>query len=81
MTTLSDFGAACEGGACRVDFSRRPVAEDEITDLRRAWMFRGRPGMDLGDESFWRARVEPLAARLGVQPGLVLIAPMLWRWL
>ena len=80
MTTLSDFGAACEGDACRVDFSRRPVTENEITALQRAWMLRGRQGMDQGDESFWRARVEPLAAILGVEPGLVLISPMLQRW-
>ena len=80
MTTLSDFGAACEGGSCRVDFSRLPVTEDEITALQRAWMLRGRWGMDQGDESFVRARVKPLAARLGVEPGLLLIGPMLARW-
>jgi len=72
---------ACEGGSCRVDFSRRPVTEDEITTLQRAWLLRGRSELALGDESFWRARVEPLAARMGVEPGLLLIAPMLARWL
>ena len=80
MTTLSDFCTACEGGVCRVDFSRYPVSEDEIAALQRAWMLRGRRGMDQGDESFWRARVAPLAARLGVEPGLLLIGPMLVRW-
>lgn len=79
--SLSDYGIiVCEGNACRVDFSRRPVTEDEITALQRAWMLRGRQGMDQGDESFWRARVEPLAARLGVEPGILLIGPMLARW-
>ena len=75
MTSLSDFGAAC-----RVDFSRRPVSEDEIAALQRAWMLRGRQGMDQGDESFWRAKVVPLATRLGVEPGLILISPALARW-
>ena len=64
-----------------MDFSRRPVTEDEITALQRAWLLRGRSELALGDESFWRARVEPLAARMGVEPGLLLIAPMLARWL
>ena len=80
MTTLSDFGATCEGGVCRVDFSHRPVTEDEIAALQRAWMLRGRAGMGQGDESFWRARVAPLAARLGVEPGMILISPMLQGW-
>jgi len=81
MTTLSDFGVTdCPGGVCRVDFSRLPVTEDEITALQRAWMLRGRRGMDQGDESFVRARVVPLAARLGVEPGLLLIGPMLAKW-
>jgi hypothetical protein len=80
-TTLAAFGAAeCPNGACSVDFLRRPVSEDEIRDVQGAWMLRGRRGMELGDESFWRARVLPLAARLGVEPGLILIAPMLARW-
>ena len=79
--TLRDFGVVvCEGNACRVDFSNRPVTEDEITALQRAWMLRGRAGMEQGDESFWRARVVPLAARLGVEPGILLIGPMLARW-
>jgi hypothetical protein len=79
--TLSDFGVVvCEGNACRVDFSRYPVSEGEIAALQRAWMLRGRRGMDQGDESFWRARVEPLAVRMGVEPGLLLIGPMLWGW-
>jgi hypothetical protein len=43
-------------------------------------MLRGRAGMEQGDESFWRARVVPLAARLGVEPGLILISPALARW-
>jgi hypothetical protein len=42
--------------------------------------FRGRREMDQGDESFVRARVEPLAARLGVEPGMILISPMLQGW-
>lgn len=78
--TLRDFGVVvCEGNACRVDFQRQPT-EDDVTALQRAWMLRGRQGMDQGDESFWRARVEPLAARLGVEPGLLLISPALARW-
>ena len=72
---LSDFGVC---GTSREPVE--PVSEDEITALQRAWMLRGRRGMDQGDESFWRARVEPLAARLGVEPGLLLIGPMLARW-
>lgn len=81
MTTLSDFGVTdCPGGVCRVDFARRPVSEDEITALQRAWMLRGRQGMDQGDESFWRAKVVPLATRLGVEPGMILISPMLQGW-
>jgi len=79
--TLSDFGVTdCPGGVCRVDFSRHPVSEGEITALQRAWMLRGRAGMEQGDESFWRARVVPLAARLGVEPGLILISSALVRW-
>ena len=79
--TLSDFGVTdCPGGVCRVDFSNRPVTEDEITALQRAWMLRGRAGMEQGDESFWRARVVPLAARVGVEPGLILISSALVRW-
>ena len=82
MTDLSSHGVVvCDGNVCRVDFSRCPVAEDEIAILQRAWMLRGRSELVLGDESFWRARVEPLAARMGVEPGLLLIAPMLARWL
>ena len=79
--TLSDFGVVvCEGNACRVDFSRHPVSEDEIAALQRAWMLRGRAGMGQGDESFWRAKVVPLAIRLGVEPGMILISPMLQGW-
>jgi hypothetical protein len=49
--------------------------------VQRGWSLRGR-GLDmaLGDESYMRARVEPLAARLGVEPGLILISPALARW-
>ena len=57
------------------------VSAVEIDEIQRGWSLRGR-GLDmaLGDESYMRARVDPLAARLGVEPGLLLISPALARW-
>jgi hypothetical protein len=57
------------------------VSAIEIDEVQRGWSLRGR-GRDMvfGDASYMRARVEPLAARLGVEPGLLLIGPMLARW-
>ena len=57
------------------------VSAVEIDEIQRGWSLRGR-GLDMvfGDESYMRARVAPLAARLGVEPGLLLISPALARW-
>lgn len=63
------------------DFGVCGTSAIEIDEVQRGWSLRGR-GLDmaLGDESYMRARVEPLAARLGVEPGLILISPALARW-
>ncbi len=55
--------------------------EAKIDEVQRGWSLRGR-GLDMifGDASYMRARVAPLAARLGVEPGLLLISPALARW-
>ena len=73
---LSDFGVC---GTSREPVE--PVSAIEIDEVQRGWSLRGR-GLDmaLGDESYMRARVAPLAARLGVEPGLILISPALARW-
>ncbi|MDD5049905.1 MAG: hypothetical protein PHH09_13345 [Methanoregulaceae archaeon] len=73
---LSDFGVC---GTSREPVE--PVSAIEIDEVQRGWSLRGR-GLDmaLGDASYVRARVEPLAARLGVEPGLLLISPALARW-
>lgn len=57
------------------------VSSIEIDEVQRGWSLRGRgPRYHLGDASYMRARVEPLAARLGVEPGMLLISPALARW-
>jgi hypothetical protein len=45
------------------------ISAIEIDEVQRGWSLRGR-GLDmaLGDESYMRARVAPLAARLGSSP-------------
>ena len=57
------------------------VSAIEIDEVQRGWSLRGRgPRYHLGDASYVRLRVAPLAARLGVEPGLLLISPALARW-
>jgi len=41
---------------------------------------RDRPEYAEGTNCFWKTRLVPLAAKLGVEPGLVLIAPALREW-
>ena len=45
------------------------ISTIEIDEMQHGWSLRGR-GLDmaLGDESYMRARVAPLAARLGSSP-------------
>ena len=41
---------------------------------------RDRPEYAEGTNCFWKTRLVPLAAKLGVEPGLVLIAPARREW-
>ncbi len=82
--TLSDFDISdCPGGVYQVRFAPHAPPnwiENEIRFIQSAFSLRRGKLYDLGTESLWRARLEPLASILGVPPGLVLISPMLQRW-
>jgi hypothetical protein len=80
--TLADYGISCEGGACSVRIA--PLSPDEIAaliiEVQRGWLWRGEPGKEAEDESWARSKLSPLAARLGVDPALILISPALAAW-
>lgn len=82
--TLYDFDISdCPGGVCQVRFASHASPnwiENEIRFLQSAFSLRRGKLYDLGNESLWRSRLEPLAAILGVAPELILACGMFRRW-